>query len=518
MVIDSAATVASSNVQWFDLIVDKRLMDYNFEGYKLSLNSFANYKLDLDESIKPDTYNYVNSDESKQKVLIFQHLKLFSFQNLLITNHYDNSNIYYFDQNGRLVKLLYNSPLLTRIPCVVPTSLQLRTNNVRNLERANLSMKFTSESTAIVYDGYDTILFCTILNKSQNPLEVENWHIEHEWQASSDHKCYASDLRDARQIGSKTDVLLVNVHEQMVENQQKFDTLINWLTFEQGVLKRHRQLNCANTIPDFVELEETGECVLIAGENFIKITYDSDRPIQEASQQSEQDVVMREPVKSETMNKQSAEEQGMSEEKSHWAEVKNYINLDQQLEECDEVINQDVNVNESNESMLMLKRIDGNTHEETHKCNISDNKFLFDAKIDARKCSAICLRHDVDGVLWQAHQQTSSTTKWLTHEFTFMAFGYVQASKTQKKYCGTSPNCSYVCIVDSSKHVYIYKQEKMENQLKNRKSGKLITNIAQQYLISLDSEKEIHGFYCANDYLILLLKDTCYIYRINSLE
>jgi len=292
--------------------------------------------------------------------------------------------------------------------------------------------------------------------------------------------------------------------------------MVNWFTFEQGVLKRHRQLNCAHTIPDFVELEETGECILIAGENFIKINYDSERPVEETSRQGEQDVVMKEPVKVETISKANAEEQGLAEEKSHWAEVKNYINLDQQLEECDEVINQDVNVNESNENMLMFKRINGNTHEETHKCNISDNKYLFDTKIDASKCSAICLRHDVDGVLWQAHQLTrAASTKWLTHEFTFMAFGYVQASKTQKKYCGTPPNCSYVCIVDSNKHVYIYKQEKIENQLKNRKSGKLITNIAQQYLISLDSEKEIHGFYCSNDYLILLLKDTCYVYRIN---
>ena len=72
------------NVKWFDLALDRNLLDPNFDGYKLSLDPFTHYTLDLKVDSKLDTYNFVESGEGKQKFYFYQHLKLFSFQNLLM--------------------------------------------------------------------------------------------------------------------------------------------------------------------------------------------------------------------------------------------------------------------------------------------------------------------------------------------------------------------------------------------------------------------------------------------------
>ena len=77
-------TETEKHTKWFDLKLDRDLLDPNFEGYKLSLDTFVHYKLDLKSDLKLDTYNFVESGEGKQKFYLYQHLKLYSFQNLLM--------------------------------------------------------------------------------------------------------------------------------------------------------------------------------------------------------------------------------------------------------------------------------------------------------------------------------------------------------------------------------------------------------------------------------------------------
>lgn len=197
-------------------------------------------------------------------------------------------------------------------------------------------------------------------------------------------------------------------------------------------------------------------------------------------------------------------------------ESKSLFSLEQQLEECDGIMEEQSMENE--DLFLMLRRLDGDSHETSHKCYINDNKFLFEAKLSKNKSPALCLRHDVDGVVWQPHRISHPDTIWLTHEHTFLAFGYVQASKQDCKFRTCPPDCSYVSIVDTKKHIYVYKQgsEKVETQLKNRKTGKLVTHVAKQFLISLENDAEIYGVYCANDFMVVLQKENCFIFKINT--
>ena len=111
------------------------------------------------------------------------------------------------------------------------------------------------------------------------------------------------------------------------------------------------------------------------------------------------------------------------------AESKALFSLEQQLEECDGINDDQLMANiDDQERLLMFRRLDGNTHRPSHKCYINDNKFLFSVKTSPNKCAALCLRHDVDGVLWQPHRVSPPAPEnilLLTHEHTFKAFGYV---------------------------------------------------------------------------------------------
>ena len=208
-------------------------------------------------------------------------------------------------------------------------------------------------------------------------------------------------------------------------------------------------------------------------------------------------------------------------------ESKSLFSLEQQLEECDGICDEGKMAlgNGGDEAAadneMMLRRMDAHTHRVTHKSFVNENKFLFELRSAAlSEPAALCLRHDVDAILWQPHcllQSNQRDAEWLTHEHTFLAFGYVQASKQEAKYRSCAPDRSYVCVVDARRHVYVYVQSvsvQQQQELRNRKTGKLVPRVAKQFLVTLDSDDEVHGLYCANKHMILILHNACHIYRI----
>lgn len=268
---------AEENAKWFDLNPNRSLLDPNFEGYKLSLNAFSQYKLDLTDKYQLDTYNYTDDENSTQKMLLYQHLKLVGLQNLIVVNQFDDSNIYYFDSKFRLVKIVYKD---TSSRAIIPTSLHLADLSISNSNRVNVTMKFISLNTAVIFDGYETIYICDHVQDSSN---TENWAINFKFPTKNIQKFgIASILKDALLIdGSKLHLLFMNVQQKNSETNYAFDTLINWLSFEKDAetsvwnLKRVRRLNCFSSVPDYVALETNGQSVYVAGPNYIRFEFDS---------------------------------------------------------------------------------------------------------------------------------------------------------------------------------------------------------------------------------------------------
>ncbi|OXU21847.1 hypothetical protein TSAR_001486 [Trichomalopsis sarcophagae] len=164
----------------------------------------------------------------------------------------------------------------------------------------------------------------------------------------------------------------------------------------------------------------------------------------------------------------------------------------EQLEECD-----------LSGSENILQRIDLNAHNITHMAMLgSSNRVLFTEKQSSGQI--ICLRHDHDGCTWLMRE--SDGEDWdLEHIYTFPGFGYVEASKTNKKFCVSPPDGSYIAIIEHTRHAFLY--EKPE---KNATTGR-------QRILDFGSEMSpILGATTLKKYLIILTKDALYQLQVYS--
>ena len=113
-------------------------------------------------------------------------------------------------------------------------------------------------------------------------------------------------------------------------------------------------------------------------------------------------------------------------------------------------------------------------------------------------------------MIWCLNSITSDQQAPWTHEATLNAFGYVQASKQNRKFISAPDDYSYALIADMRTHLYLYKQQSPTSNLpgsslRNRKSGKLVETIGKQFMISLENHEEILGIYTTPDRIYVLL-------------
>jgi len=111
-----------------------------------------------------------------------------------------------------------------------------------------------------------------------------------------------------------------------------------------------------------------------------------------------------------------------------------------QLEDCDDYGEED----------MKLFSIDVFSGEVITQKNFAGHQWLFTHACDDTP-PLVCLRHDVDGILWKPGESSA----W-EHIATFDAFGYVHASKQNSKFTLCSPDFKYAFITDCTSHLYIY--------------------------------------------------------------
>ncbi|XP_015184696.1 PREDICTED: nudC domain-containing protein 1 [Polistes dominula] len=164
----------------------------------------------------------------------------------------------------------------------------------------------------------------------------------------------------------------------------------------------------------------------------------------------------------------------------------------EQLEECDI---------EGKENIF--QRINLTSQEITHQANLgTNNHVLFTNKMKFGQ--TICLRHDHDGCLWITDIVKDNVWN-IKHTTTFPGFGYVEASKSNKKFCICSPDGSYVAIIEHKRHVFLY--ERPENN----------SQISKQWIVDLEYDSPssiIMGAVATNKYLIILTKNKLYHLQI----
>ncbi|KAL0962612.1 hypothetical protein UPYG_G00342610 [Umbra pygmaea] len=177
----------------------------------------------------------------------------------------------------------------------------------------------------------------------------------------------------------------------------------------------------------------------------------------------------------------------------------------QELEDCDGFPEDSSN----------LTRFDGDTLKPTHVVNLGSHQFLFTVDLNPSEMPGICLRHDVDALLWQPRPDKPSDM-W-EHIATFHALGYVQASKRDKKFATCPPNFSYAALGECLRRVFIYRQPSpVDTVLFNRKQGRQVGQVAKQQVASLDSNDIVLGFRATNERLVVLTLNNLFVLKINN--
>lgn len=164
--------------------------------------------------------------------------------------------------------------------------------------------------------------------------------------------------------------------------------------------------------------------------------------------------------------------------------------------------------------------MDAKTHSVTHKANFGpSNAILFSIGLRANSPPAFALRSDVDACIWLPNIQTNENGEinlQMRHEGTLNAFGYVQASKQQKKFLRCSPDINYSIISEGHRHIFVYKANyDSASGLKNRNTSKKLS-IGQQKLITMEETDEILGIVCENETTLLLAQKQILCLQINS--
>ncbi|KAJ8924547.1 hypothetical protein NQ315_000695 [Exocentrus adspersus] len=165
----------------------------------------------------------------------------------------------------------------------------------------------------------------------------------------------------------------------------------------------------------------------------------------------------------------------------------------QQVEECDF----------ETDKVTTFERLQGTTNNVTHRAHLGSHQVLMTANLNPDLPLALGVRHDVDVCLWQP--QGCGDDFSISHEGTLLAFGYVSASKRNRKFCVCPPDMSYSAVCESSGHLFIYRQKRpiSTTVLKNRTTGRKVDNIAEQQVVNISNE-EITGIYATNKILYLL--------------
>nr|XP_057903283.1 nudC domain-containing protein 1 [Doryrhamphus excisus] len=177
----------------------------------------------------------------------------------------------------------------------------------------------------------------------------------------------------------------------------------------------------------------------------------------------------------------------------------------QELEDCDGFP----------EDTSSLTHFDGESLKPTQVVNLGSHQYLFTVEVHPAQMPCLCLRHDVDALLWQPRPDQPADM-W-EHVATFNALGYVQASKRDKKFATCAPNFSYASLCECLRRAFIYRQPSpVDGVLFNRKQGRQVGQVAKQQVASLDSDKSILGFRASNERLYVLTAAHLFVLKVNN--
>lgn len=233
---------------------NRSLLDPNFEGYKLSLETMSKLRQQLAE--KPD--RVVPSEDQYS----FMHAHLFSMQNHLVQDPWESNAAYYIDANWVVQSIKYNTNTGTfeRIRPVLNC-----TKSNRQIGDYNYGLQFLSEKYSLLTDGRGTVL---LIDTGDRKLNAE-WKCIQTVRPLNDDVTGFS-LQDARFdiVAGHRQINCVLLHIERTDDG--FKCVLNWIILEHQTdnswTSRSVKQLCGKSLPSFCALDVKGNGLIISSD------------------------------------------------------------------------------------------------------------------------------------------------------------------------------------------------------------------------------------------------------------
>lgn len=259
-----------------ELRPNRRLLDHEFEGYKLNLHALPHY---IHELVSPVDKLY--PDEVQYS---FVHAKLFALHNHLVSDDWDYSyNCYYIDNKQQVRRVTFESTNHTFQNMVVydvPAHVQRKSGHF------NLCLSFPSASLAVVSDG--TGYLHIVETGSRNKPGQSQWQTMHSSLVLGKNKYFI--IIDSRMQEKDEKETLHCLLQSVEHNENHFFSVLTWVTFEYDGNWKQISLRQAQGkgIVHYAAIETSCAALYIASDNLFKFTTDSEMEIKEPLIESKQ--------------------------------------------------------------------------------------------------------------------------------------------------------------------------------------------------------------------------------------
>ncbi|XP_046673857.1 nudC domain-containing protein 1 [Homalodisca vitripennis] len=251
----------------------KELLDPNFGGYKLSLDSIPVYRQSINEGA-----DHVCQSEDQYS---FIHTKVFSLHNHLFCDPWHNNTVFLVDKGWNVLKATINSE--TGRLEALQTVWKIPGQTHRKSGHYNVSILLPSSQVVVVTDGCGWLHTLSRADDSQ-------------WQVELSSEVVAGVLLSARTVADTLHCVLMTLETQTAEEvisagprrsdkpkPAVVNTILHWVVFtkdSEGVWSESckRQLEGAGSV-DYVALEVSGSALYIDSNANFKFTSDSANPL-----------------------------------------------------------------------------------------------------------------------------------------------------------------------------------------------------------------------------------------------
>lgn len=248
-----------SSVKLVELRQDRRLIDPNFDGYKLSLETIPTIKHELTSPplrAKPSEEQYS-----------FLHVELFSLHNHLVQDPWDRLSVYFINAQGSVQKCTYCLETGRPKPPTVVYKLPSTAN--RQPGDYNISFKFMSEQLCLLCDGCNQIY----LLETGDRRKSAEWKVAFKSDISQDHRNFV--IRDAK-VHNEGEIRKINFVLHRIghrEGEGNFTELL-WYTITESQTKvrtlEYKETFCGKGSINYCALEPRSTGIILCSNKSFK--------------------------------------------------------------------------------------------------------------------------------------------------------------------------------------------------------------------------------------------------------